>query len=252
VADVGSYSRSKRLRKPSETRFDRFAIFQVAREHDLTALDAWVLTALTMLCDWRDKTWCGTVTELALDVRGDRRAVRASLDRLAAKGLIRETKPFAGGPKVNGCVIVVAVDQLLTGTSRRDRDDAHVQPFKRADVRGNIEDDEDAKRADVRECEDGMRAELAHDARSTRAVLAQNGADTPGATSEDAHALREQGRTREEGKQLHDEDNQLNERLERAFDDGGVNPDGTFGDSERWAIARAAEAAARIARRAAQ
>ena len=179
------FSRIGKLRKQSEARLGSFEIFQLGRDYRLSALDRWLLVTLSMLCDWETGEYAGTKTELAWDTGASRKAISASIKRLAAADLIQIVADFDVG--VRGELRVLALDRIRTDVKPvvraepREKRRPHVEPFtprhrvERREARG-----------------DGLRADFAPTSRPLRDDIASNDASAPPLTSTDASPVRNQ------------------------------------------------------------
>lgn len=136
---MSEYSRAAKLKNNrAHVRFDRFGIFQVGRKHNLKALDRWLLMALSMVCDYRTGDWFGTITELSEDTGQEagatgatRKAVAASLDRLAGAELVQIISPF--GKNAQGHLRVLALNLLrvdVNEVERFEKPTPHIGPFR--------------------------------------------------------------------------------------------------------------------------
>lgn len=106
-----TYSHTAKLKKPSHVRVARVAIFDIGRTRALSASERWVLLTLAILCDYKTGDYPTTLTEMAEDTGLTYEALRRSLDRLEAEGLIQVVEPFR--QRSQGRVRVLALDQLV-------------------------------------------------------------------------------------------------------------------------------------------
>jgi hypothetical protein len=103
--------------------FDRFAMFQVSREHRLTTPEYVVLHCLTMVVDYKTREWSGTLLELAQEVPPTTATLLKAVVSLEKRGLVTLVEPF--GRNGRGTVRVDCYDELVvpratlaTATSR--------------------------------------------------------------------------------------------------------------------------------------
>lgn len=98
-------------------KLDRYALLDLARDHDLRAATSWTLAVLLCQADYKTRAVAITITELAAIIGESRRTISAAIDDLVSAGLIEITRPF--GPNRGGRVVIVAWDDLIVGTSGR-------------------------------------------------------------------------------------------------------------------------------------
>lgn len=91
-----------RLRR---VRVDPFGTSDLAREHKLTAHEAWLWHVLALQAEYRSGEWSGTLTDVADATRLGRNTVSRAHQSLLAKGLLREVEPFR--PGADGRVVVL-------------------------------------------------------------------------------------------------------------------------------------------------
>ena len=103
--------KAPRKEKRAGVFLDKYSIFQLGREYSLSAHECWLLEALSHLCDFRSRSFAGTLGELSEDTRIGKNTIRGVLDGLCDKGLVRETRPF--GNRQTGEVEVVCWARLV-------------------------------------------------------------------------------------------------------------------------------------------
>lgn len=96
---------------------DKYAPFDLAREHRLTGHALELLLGLTLLTDWRTSEWRGTCGELAELLRISRNTIPKAVEDLRAAGLLAIIKPF--GRNSEGCLSLTAYDELVVPEKRR-------------------------------------------------------------------------------------------------------------------------------------
>lgn len=92
-------------------KLDRYALFQQARLHRLSAVDAWMLLVLTLSVDYRTHECRCTARELAEDAQTTPTTAARSVERLAAVGLVSFVQPFR--PHGSAIVSVLVYDLLV-------------------------------------------------------------------------------------------------------------------------------------------
>jgi hypothetical protein len=83
-------------------KFDWYAVRDVRREFRLTNAEAAVLIEIVGVAaseSFRQRTWTGTITELANELHLARRNVRGAIDRLQAMGLLSAEVPFGNSSR---------------------------------------------------------------------------------------------------------------------------------------------------------
>ena len=101
-------------------KLDRYALFDIAREFDLSAAEVVVLFALVALADFRSQGWKGTITELTEHTPCNRSTVRRAYDRLKQLNLVSEVRPFVQNSV--GSVRVDCYERLVLESRRKGRD----------------------------------------------------------------------------------------------------------------------------------
>jgi hypothetical protein len=114
----------------SWVRLDRFAVFDVARDLRLSAAEAWLLTTVVLLADWRTHECTRSLTDLAERARLNRRTTSAAVQRLTDEGLVTQLEPF--GPNRTGVLWVDCYDRLVLPNPATARNRANEQPANRA------------------------------------------------------------------------------------------------------------------------
>jgi len=79
------------------TKVDPFALSDLAREYDLTAMQQSVYLTLAMEAEYRSREWVGTYKELAASCRTSRKTATSVVRALVKKGLVSELEPFHQG-----------------------------------------------------------------------------------------------------------------------------------------------------------
>ena len=77
-----------------KVKVDPFATCKIARDHNLTAPQSWVLHLLAIQAAYRSGEWAGTLSVLADDSRLSPRTVAAAVRVLIEKGLVEDAPPF--------------------------------------------------------------------------------------------------------------------------------------------------------------
>jgi hypothetical protein len=103
--------------KRAQVRFDKYAIFDIAREHSLKANECWLLTTLCFVADFRNHAFRGTIFEIAEWTRIGRSTVPKLLDALQREGLVDIVRPF--GQNRAGEVVILVWERLIANTSGR-------------------------------------------------------------------------------------------------------------------------------------
>ena len=101
--------------RPAQVRFDRYAIFDIGREHHLNGHALWLLEALCHLADHRSRTLRTTIVELAEWTRIGRDTIPKALGALQSAGLVDIVRPF--GQNQIGEVAILVWDRLIAGTT---------------------------------------------------------------------------------------------------------------------------------------
>ena len=119
-------------------KLDRYALSDLAREHDLSPSELWVLYSLTVLADFRTGTWVGQIQDLQSYAMVSRDTLRKARTHLEDLKIIAEVEPFHGGDGHLGSILVLAypdlvadcvpsvaerIDQYLSGNGRALDDD---------------------------------------------------------------------------------------------------------------------------------
>ncbi|HTU38629.1 MAG TPA: MarR family winged helix-turn-helix transcriptional regulator [Acidimicrobiales bacterium] len=97
-------------------RVDPFATSKIAREHGLSAPQAWVLHVLAIQAGYRSHEWVGTLSVLADDTRLSPRTVAKAVSMLVKKGLLEEREAFRQGNEEGR--VFVAVRERIVATSK--------------------------------------------------------------------------------------------------------------------------------------
>jgi hypothetical protein len=97
--------------KRSYVKVDRFGIETLARAHDLTAIEAWILLTLVLRADFRTWKWQGTLSELASDALTSRNTATSAVLRLWERGMIVTVTPFGRG--AHGVLFVPSYPDLV-------------------------------------------------------------------------------------------------------------------------------------------
>ncbi len=95
-----------------KVKVDPFATCKIARDHNLTAPQSWVLHLLAIQAAYRSGEWAGTLSVLADDSRLSPRTVAAAVRVLIEKGLVEERAAFRQGNEV-GRVFVTVRDRIV-------------------------------------------------------------------------------------------------------------------------------------------
>jgi hypothetical protein len=103
-----SQSAMSSLRKP---KVDPYATSDIAREHSLTATQAWCLHLLAIQAEYRSAEWPGTLTLLSDALRCGRKTAVKDVTALVDKGLVEIVEPFRGGAE--GRVRVLVRDRIV-------------------------------------------------------------------------------------------------------------------------------------------
>jgi hypothetical protein len=101
-------------RKP---KVDPFATSDIAREHSLTANQAWMLHLMAIQAEYRSAEWVGSLTMLSDALRCGRKTATKDVAVLIAKGLAEEIEPFRQGPS-EGRVRILVRDRIVIGSGR--------------------------------------------------------------------------------------------------------------------------------------
>jgi len=191
-----TYDRGAFLKKKAHVRLYRFEVFQAGREKGLKAPARWLLTALTMVCDYKTGDYWGTVHQLAEDTGQSRNTITKAMKELARADLVQIVDEF--GPNGQGRVRVLVLDQLVADADpviradMRERAEPHVRPFVRP-----------------------SRAPTAQQPRTSRAATAQKSATAQSVTSDDS-SLQES--KEEGGKETNDSRDNVIALLKSQFD----------------------------------
>ena len=117
-----------RSRRPArvEVRFDKFAVFDIARESKLTGQAAWLLVTMCLLANWRTHTLRITFWELAEYTRMSRTTISAEYRKLLQAGVIAEVQPF--GQHRDGELEILVWERLIVPRrgSVATKDDANI------------------------------------------------------------------------------------------------------------------------------
>jgi hypothetical protein len=135
--DVGQ-NRSEPRR--AEVRHDKFAIFDLGRDHGLDDRARWMLVVLCQLAEYETRRLSITVMALSEYTGTSRTTVPKVLHKLKDAGLIAITKPFGGNRA--GEVEVLAWDQLIVGSTHRHRFRPGRQTSDRPNAQPSVDDDE--------------------------------------------------------------------------------------------------------------
>src|ERR1039457_6328116 len=101
----------------AQVRLDRYAIFDLGREHRLHAHARWLLEILCHVADFRSRSVTATYEELVEWSGIGRDTVPKTVNTLRAAGLISVVKVF--GPGQVGEVEILAWDRLIAGNPGR-------------------------------------------------------------------------------------------------------------------------------------
>ena len=99
--------------KRAWVKWDRFALFDLAREHGLTPSEIVVLYALTHLADFRTGIWVGQIQELQSYTNVSRDTLRKARSRLEELKIIAELEPFHGGDGHLGSILILSYPQFV-------------------------------------------------------------------------------------------------------------------------------------------
>jgi hypothetical protein len=122
---------------------DRYMLMQIAREHRLKPVESYVLFQVTMLADYREKTWTGNAGDLCHEIHASWRAANAAIGNLISEGLFVEEVKF--GRNRNGRVRIAVFDQLIL--MDKEARDAGPQPYSRESAGITLPRDEPDSRA---------------------------------------------------------------------------------------------------------
>ena len=101
----------------AQVRFDRYAIFDIGREHHLNGHARWLLETLCHLADFRTRTFSTTRVDLSEWTGIGRNTIPKVLDALQAAGLVDIVRPF--GQNQIGEVAILVWDRLIVGSPGR-------------------------------------------------------------------------------------------------------------------------------------
>jgi DNA-binding transcriptional ArsR family regulator len=102
---------TKRRNGRSWQRIDRYAIFDLGREHSLSSHARWMLAALCLIADFRTCAVRATIRELSEQTGIGLNTVPKALKELARAGLVNITRPF--GPNREGEVEIIAWHDIV-------------------------------------------------------------------------------------------------------------------------------------------
>jgi hypothetical protein len=102
---------TKRRNGRSWQRMDRYAIFDLGREHSLSSHARWMLAALCLIADFRTCAVRATIRELSEQTGIGLNTVPKALDELAKADLVNITSPF--GPNREGEVEIIAWHDIV-------------------------------------------------------------------------------------------------------------------------------------------
>lgn len=100
-------------RKP---KVDPFATSDIAREHRLTATQAWTLHLMAIQAEYRSAEWTGSLTMLSGALRCGRKTAGESVAKLVEKGLAEEIEPFRQGAE--GRIHILVRDRIVISSRR--------------------------------------------------------------------------------------------------------------------------------------
>lgn len=106
--------------QPRFAKVDAWGWCDVGRDHDLAFSEVMLLLAITIHANHRSRIWTGTITELHESTRMARKTISKYLERLVTKGLIVEVQKAHGSRP--GCIDVSRhYDELIVPSQREQR-----------------------------------------------------------------------------------------------------------------------------------
>lgn len=103
--------------KRSWLKLDRYALFQLQREHRLKPTATLVLFDLVCAADYRNESWTGTLSEISYDLGCSTTTAGNAIKTLVAKNLVEIINPF--GRNGSGCLKITAYCDLVLPTHTR-------------------------------------------------------------------------------------------------------------------------------------